>query len=212
MTRITWDAQGQRRYHIGIDRGMLYLNDGTVVPWSGLVSVTESPTGISPTATYLDGQKILNVPAGEGYAATIESFAMPPEFAPCAGWTEVSGALYATEQARDTFAFSYRTMTGNDLTGLSDYKVHLVYGALAKTTNFTRASNSASPQAKTYSWNIVAAPQSFGAQIRPTAHVIFDTRDISPTTITTLEGLLYGDSTQDPSLPTTDQIALLLSS
>ena len=212
MTRLTWDAQGQRLYHTGIDRGVLYLDEGVVAPWSGLVAVTESPSGGQPTETYLDGQKILNVGGGEDYAATIESLSLPLAAAGCAGWGILQVGLYASHQNKSSFNLSYRTLIGNDLDGTAfGYKIHIVFGATAKNADFVHETTSDKPSAKTYSWGITAVPVSFGIG-RPTAHVIFDTRLISPTTIATLEALLYGDVSNDPIMPTTDQIALLLSS
>lgn len=84
MTRVVWDDTGQRRYRTGVDRGMLYTTDAAVA-WNGLASVTESPVVSDPTAVYLDGQKILNLPEGEDFAATISAYSAPIEFAPCAG-------------------------------------------------------------------------------------------------------------------------------
>lgn len=212
MARLTWDAQSQRLYHTGIDRGVLYLSDGTVIPWSGLVSVTEKPTGGTTTETYLDGQKILNVSGGEDYAATIESFALPLAAAGCAGWGILQNGLYAAHQQKTTFAISYRTLIGNDVDGTDfGYKVHLVYGATAQNADFTHETSSDNPSAKTYSWGITAVPVSFGSG-RPTAHVIFDTHEISSTTMGTLEAILYGDDSDDPRLPDTTEIAALLAS
>jgi hypothetical protein len=42
VTKLVWDTVGDRRYETGVDRGVLYLPDNTVVVWNGLVSLTES--------------------------------------------------------------------------------------------------------------------------------------------------------------------------
>ena len=42
MAVLTWDEVGKRVYQTGIDHGVLYLQDGTVVAWNGLVDVEES--------------------------------------------------------------------------------------------------------------------------------------------------------------------------
>jgi hypothetical protein len=213
VTRVTWDASGERLFHTGVDRGMVYLDDGTVSTWNGLVSVTESPSGGTPTPTYLDGQKILNVPGGEDYVATLEAMSLPVVAAACAGWGILQYGLYAGSQPKETFGFSYRTLIGNDVEGTNfAYKIHIVYGCLAKSSDFAHETSSDQPSVKPYSWVITAVPVSFGSRTRPSAHVIFDTRIQSSPTITAVEALLYGSVDNDPVLPTTDQIALLLSS
>lgn len=212
MTRVTWDASGQRLYQSGVDRGMIYLEDGTVSTWSGLVSVTESPSGGDPVATYLDGQKVLDVPGGDNYEATIESMSLPLNAAASAGWGILQYGLYASNQPKQSFGFSYRTLIGNDISGTEfAYRIHVIFGCTAKSSDFTHETIKDQPSVKTYSWGVTAVPVSFTGR-RPTAHVIFDTRVQSSPTITAIEALLYGNDETDAVMPTTDQIALLLSS
>ena len=56
MTVLVWDKAGERRYETGIDRGVLYLTDGSAVVWNGLVSIVESRDR-SVQSDYLDGIK-----------------------------------------------------------------------------------------------------------------------------------------------------------
>lgn len=212
MTRVTWDASGERLYQTGIDRGMIYLEDGTVSTWNGLVSVTENPSGGDSVATYLDGQKVLNVPVGDNYEGTIESLSLPLTAAACAGWGILQYGLYASNQPKETFGFSYRTLIGDDVNGTNfAYRIHVIFNCTAKASDFTHETVKDQPSLKSYSWGITAVPVSFSSR-RPTAHVIFDTRVQSSPTITAIEALLYGDDETDPVMPTADQIALLLSS
>ena len=211
MARAVWNDVGARLYHIGVDRGMLYTSLSSV-PWSGLVSVTESPSGGDVTPYYLDGQKILNIAAGEDFNCSIQTFAAPVEFAPCAGWLVLSPALYATDQPKETFGFSYRTIVGNDQSG-SDfaYRVHLVYNALAQTSDFSHETITESVSPKTHSWNITTSPVTIPGY-RPTAHFVFDTRKNSADVMTALEDILYGNDTTGPRLPATSELVALLAS
>lgn len=200
MTRIVWDKTGTRLFQTGIDRGVLYVGN-VGVPWNGLVSVTESPTGGDATPTFLDGQKVLNVAGGESFAATIEAYGIPVEFAPCAGWYMVASGLFATEQPKTTFGFSYRTLTGSDDKGTAlGYKVHIIFNALAKNADFSRETISDKPSVKTHSWDITTVPLPVAGR-RSTAHIIFDTRMIAPENIAKIEAILYGTDTTDPMLP-----------
>lgn len=212
MTRVTWGVPGQRLYHTGVDRGMIYLEDGTVTPWSGLVSVTESPIGGDPVATYVDGQKILNTPNGEIYQATIESMSLPVNAAACAGWGILQYGLLASNQPKMSFGLSYRTLLGNDVSGTKlGYRIHLIFQCTAKSSDFTHETITDQVSLKSYSWGITAIPVSFSTR-KPTAHVIFDTRTHSPETITAVESILYGDNVTDPVMMSKEQAESLLTS
>lgn len=212
MTRAVWDAQGERLYHTGIDRGMLYLEDGTVCPWTGLVSVTEAPAGGDAVATYIDGEKVLNIASGENYEATIESYSLPFNAAACAGWGILQYGLFASNQPKMSFGLSYRTLIGNDVSRTSfAYRIHLVFNCVAKSSDFSHETIADQVSMKSYSWGITAVPVSF-SNIKPTAHVIFDTRIHSPTTIDAVESALYGTDVSDPVMLTNDQVDTLLTS
>ena len=76
MTKIHWDGSGERLYETGVDRGVLYKpnNSGVYtngVPWNGLVSVTESPSGAESSAQYADNLKYLNLTSAEEFGASI---------------------------------------------------------------------------------------------------------------------------------------------
>lgn len=211
MPRATWDSIGSRLYHVGVDRGMLYVNN-TFAPWNGLVNVTEAPDGGVATPYYLDGQKVMNIDAGENFKGSIQAFSAPIEFAPCIGRGVLSPALYAADQPKLPFNFSYRTLIGNDLDGTSfAYRVHLVYNALAQNSDFVHKAITDSPSPSTYSWNIVTSPIAVPGR-RPTAHLVFDTRQNGSTVMTALENILYGDISDDPRMPSATDLITLLSS
>ena len=95
MSKIMWDAQGQRKYETGVDHGVLYVLDPETglytngVPWNGLTKVTESPTGAEASPQYADNMKYLNLYSAEEYGATIEAFTYPDEFDMCMGNEEI---------------------------------------------------------------------------------------------------------------------------
>ena len=210
MTRVIWDVSGNHLSHVGVDRGMLYPSPVLGVPWNGLVSVTESPTGPAASPYYLDGQKVLNIPGGEDFTATIEAFATPPEFDPCVGRLGIAAGLFATDQPKVTFGFSYRTLIGNDVKGTAfAYKVHLVYNALAKTSDFTNETTSSSSSVKTRTWSVSTVPVVV-AGYRPTSHFTFDSRLIPGNTLVAIENILYGVDSTDPRIMTTTELATLL--
>ena len=90
MTKLAWDATGERMYETGTKKGVLYLMDESGaytsgVAWNGLTAVTESPSGAEATAIYADDIKYLNLISAEDFAATIEAYMSPKEFDECDG-------------------------------------------------------------------------------------------------------------------------------
>jgi hypothetical protein len=206
MPKVIWDAAGERLFHTGVDRGMLYTFPGPGVPWSGLISVTEAPVSSDVRSYYLDGQKIMSLPGNEDFAGTVQAYTAPLEFAPCAGRLHMSPGLFATEQPKQTFGFSYRTLVGNDVAGSGfGYRIHIVYNVVAQVSNFTHATNDDSPSATAYSYTITTTPINIDGY-RPSAHYIFDTRTDDPAAITAIENILYGTDSTDPRLPTMSEL------
>lgn len=209
MTRVTWDDAGERRYRAGVARGMLYVGD-LAVPWSGLASVTETPVVNSPGEIYLDGRKVQNVPAGEDFTATIEAFSSPIEFAPCAGRLLLETGLYVTDQPKQTFGFSYQTRSGDDINGTSlDYRIHVIFNATAKISDFTHVTISDKVTPQTQRWDIAAVPVEVTGT-RPTSHFVVDSRLTTADMLSMMDVILYGDSDNDPRMPTLTELAELL--
>lgn len=222
MTRVIWDDIPSRLYQTGIDRGMFYIPDAipvpVAVPWTGLVSITEQPDGGDGQAFFIDGRKHQNTPAGENYKATFEALWAPKEFYPCAGWNELSIGLFAVDQPRASYGFSYRTIVGSYAQGTDyAYKVHIVYNATAQISSFTHATVTNNPQPKTHSWTVTACPSAEAYQgatlnTRPTAHVVVDSRRIGQTGLKFLENILYGSDATDvsPRLPSIQEVQQLI--
>src|SRR5690606_34065177 len=132
MAELSWDTPGERLYEAGVDRGVLYLEDGKGVAWNGLISVNEASTGGETTRYFIDGVMYENVASAENFAASINAFTYPREFQDYDGYQEIHAGLYAGQQPRKPFALSYRTRIGNDTDGLNGgYKIHIVYSAMA---------------------------------------------------------------------------------
>lgn len=200
MTSLSWSTFGTRFYENGVDRGVLYMSGQPGVAWVGLTSVTENPSGGSPTPYYVDGVKYLNVPTAEEYAATITAFTYPDEFSLCDGSAQPRPGLYVAQQRRQLFGFSYRTMVGNDLAGNSAYKIHLVYNAYAAPTQRDNDSDSDTANPNEFSWAITTVPPSTPGYDY-SSHIVIDSRTTDSIVLSTLEEILYGTDTTSPRLP-----------
>jgi hypothetical protein len=203
MTVLEWDKVGDRRYEIGIDRGVLFPPDGPAVPWNGLTSVTET-LGREVKSYYLDGIKYLDHHIPGSYQAKLSAFTYPDELDELLGMSAYASGVFLHDQRAKLFHLSYRTLVGNDIDGLEHgYKIHIVYNVLAIPSDKTMNSVSDSQAVDSFEWDLYGTPNVLYG-IRPTAHISLDSRKIDPTVLATLEGMLYGMPYVDVDNPGSD--------
>lgn len=217
MSRLVWDAVGERIYETGVDRMVLYKYDkmsGTFkngVAWNGITAFNESPSGAEPTALYADNIKYLNLMSAEQYGATLEAYTYPDEFEECDGSKELAPGVVIGQQNRTLFALCYRTLLGNDTEGTDlGYKLHIVYNCLASPSERGHQTVNDSPEAANPSWTISTTPVDITGG-KPTATVVIDSTEVDPDTLASFEEILYGkdgDATV-PRLPFPDEIATI---
>ena len=197
MSKITWDATGDRLYETGVDRGVLYpINiEGNYTPgvaWNGLTGVTESPSGAEATALYADNIKYLSLYSAEEFGATIEAYTYPKEFESCDGSAELGEGVVIGQQTRKVFGLCYRTLVGNDVDAQDHgYKLHLIYGCMASPSEKGYQSVNDSPEAITFSWEVTTTPVNV-AGFKPTATLIIDSTKIKEDKLKKIEDILYG--------------------
>jgi hypothetical protein len=206
MTRLTWNAVGERTFETGVDRGILFVEDSYGVPWNGLISVVETPTGGEITPYYIDGIRYLNHVASEEFEATIEAFTYPENFAECDGTVQVENGLFASQQFKKTFGMAYRTIVGDDIRGVANaYKIHLVYNATAEPTERPNTTMGAEIEPSNFSWHIVTKPSIFEGY-RPIAHLIIDSRKTPPELLESIENDIYGTFYTGSFLPSVSEM------
>lgn len=218
MARLQWDQTGERHFETGVDHGVLYIydkesreyNDSHV--WNGLTGVTESPSGAEPTPIYADNIKYLNLMSAEEFGATVEAFTYPDEFARCDGsYAEVAGVA-VSQQNRELFGMSYRTRVGNDIEGdRLGYKLHLIWGAQAAPSEKAYATVNDTPEALTFSWTLSTTPIPFSddsdfSDLKPTAHMVIDSRTADRDRLRTFETMLYGGVDTEAILPSPEEV------
>lgn len=214
MATLTWDVQGERYYETGVSKGVLYpFKEGKYskgVAWNGLTAVNESPSGAEPTPLYADNIKYLNLLSNEEFAATVEAYTYPDEFAECDGSAELAVGVSVGQQKRIPFGLSYVTKLGNDTDGQDHgYKIHLIYGALAKPTQKNYATINDSPEAITFSWELSTTPVAV-PNMKPTACITIDSTKVTPENLKKIEDKLYGRDSEEATLPTPAELAALI--
>lgn len=214
MSKLTWDASGERLYETGVKQGVLYVMDNNVygngVAWNGLTAITESPSGAESTPLYADDIKYLDLRSTEEFGATIEAYTYPDEFAACDGSANLADGVSIGQQARKMFGLCYRTTVGNDTDGTDHgYKLHLIYGATASPSEKAYETINDSPEAITFSWEITTTPVSVTG-FKPTASITIDSTKAEPTCLAALEAKLYGGENSEPTLPLPDEVKTLM--
>lgn len=214
MAKIVWDSIGERFYETGIKNGVLYVQaiDGSYplgVAWNGLTAVTESPSGAEASPLYADDIKYLNMMSAEEFGATLEAYTYPDEFAECDGSAGLQTGVIIGQQNRKTFGLAYKTTLGNDISGNDyGYKLHLIYGAIAKPSEKAYQTINDSPEAIAFSWELSTTPVLVTGK-KPTASLVIDSTKVDASTLASLEDILYGTAGADPRLPLPDEIATL---
>ena len=221
MAKLKWDQTGERFYETGVKNGVLYIQEtGGVYPkgvaWNGLSAVNESPSGAEASAIYADDMKYLNLYSAEEFAATIEAYTYPDEFAECDGSAQLVEGVTVGQQARKTFGMCYKTTLGNDIEANKyGYKLHIIYGAKAAPSEKAYATINDSPEAITFSWEVSTTPVSVEG-FEPTASLTIDSTKADPVKLKALEDILFGTDAEPagenpgPRLPLPDEIKTLM--
>lgn len=213
MAAIEWDKSGERFYETGTTKGVLYVQkEGkyqTGVPWNGLTAITESPSGAEATDLYADDIKYATLRSAEDFGMTIEAYTYPDEFAQCDGSAEPVEGVFVGQQTRNSFGLTYRTKVGNDVDENLGYKLHLVWGATASPSEKSYASVNDSPEAITFSWEVTTIPVNITGY-KPTASIIIDSTKADKEKLEKLEGILYGTTDKEATLPTPDQVVKIM--
>ena len=214
MAELVWDQETQKLFETGVEKGVLFpVGEGGYGPgeaWNGLINVNESPSGAEPTALYANNKKYGEILSNEDFAFTIEAYMYPDGYAGCLGYKEIAPGVYATQQARKSFGFAYKTLIGNDTEGLKHgYKLHLVYGAKAKPSEKANNTINDSPEAGTMSWECSTTPIEL-PDGDPTSHLVFDSTKVAAEKLEALEALIYGTADKESSLPTPEEVITLM--
>ena len=213
-TALTWDQTGDRYYHTGISKGVLFVqnDDGTYaegVAWNGLTSVEEKPEGADAQDLWADNMKYASFRTAEEYKGTISAYQYPKEFEECDGSKEYAPGMVIGQQKRKPFAFCYRTEVGNDTAGESDdgYIIHIVYNATCNPTSRNHQTINDSPDAIEFSWDFDTVPiVSSLTGAKPLSTIDIYSKRATAAKLTALEATLYGSSAANSSLPTPDAI------
>lgn len=209
MTRITWDETSERRFEVGVDRGVLYEGPGSNqqgFAWPGLRSVDEL-TEEGSTPYFIDGVKYLDIETLGDFQATIRAFTYPPVLDAYIGVSNQGNGLFIDDQTPQPFHFSYRTRVGNDVDGVEHgYKIHIIWNALLVPQAVVHNTLGADPELVEFAWDLVATPTPVTG-FKPTAHLVLDSTQLDPALLSVFENALYGTEVSEAYLPSLEEFA-----
>ena len=218
MVALAWHETGDKQYELGVDKGVFYPLNATTsaydkaYAWNGLISVTESPSGAEVTKNYADNDVYMSLMSAEEFAATVEAYNYPDEFALVDGTAEPVPGLYVGQQPRKPFGLSYRTKVGNDSKGMdAGYKIHLIYNAMAAPSEKAYSTVNDSPEATTFSWELSTTPINAGDVLKSTAQLTINSLKVPAAKLKALENILYGTAALEARLPLPTEVIGLLS-
>lgn len=205
MAPIKWDEVGERYFETGIDRGVLYLNDGRAVAWNGLTSV-EDGSDKEVSSYYLDGVKYLSKITPGEFSGKLKAFTYPIQFDQVNGIASDGAGLSYYDQPPQDFSLSYRTRIGNDLVGTEyGYKIHILYNLVADPDPATFDTIGEDVKAIDFTWALTGTPPPLVGH-RPTVHVAIDSTLTDDSALKVIEDVLYGTDTTNPRLPSIKEL------
>ena len=216
MPQIVWDDVGQKAYESGLDRGVLYFTDGTVLPWNGLISVEENH-GRTKENIYYDGVKIGESQTREPFSATVTAYTYPWVLEYITGDYAPRRGITAGEQVSLPVAFSYRTKIGNDLGGDvgGGYKIHVIFSGVFSPVDRTYETQADSLEPVEIAWELTTYPTPVSdfysdGSGSPITYMTIITDEVDPGLLIEIERRLYGDETYTPTIETVLGLPMLM--
>ena len=210
--KLVWDKVGERFYESGVEQAVLYVQQGEAygpgIAWNGIIGISENPSGAEPTPLYADNIKYLNLMSTEEFGVTVEAYTYPDEWSQCDGSAEIAKGVSVGQQPRKRFGLSYKTDVGNDLTEDHGYKLHLVYGGTASPSEKGYATQSDTPEAITFSWEVTTTPVNIEG-FKPSALITIVSTSVDTVKLKALEDILYGSTEEEARLPLPSELITL---
>lgn len=208
---ISWDGLAERFFHTGVSHGVLYSQTAGVyddgVPWNGLTTVTEQPSGAEPNKFYADNITYFNILSIEQFAATIECYSAPDGFLVFDGVAKTANGVQIGMQSRPIFGFCWRTEKGSAADPELGFILHLAYGLQASPSEKAANTVNETPEPTTFSWSVSSTPVVVTGH-KPTAILHIDSTDptVDADNLADLMTILYGSTGVNPRLPLPDEV------
>ena len=183
MADMVWSTED---YESGIDHGVLYLSDGSAVPWNGLTKVTQK-NGVVGTSAYFGGRKTHDIVQLSPFQGQVSAYTYPDILEQ----PHANPGVYLDDQPRNMFSLSWREKISD-----GNYKIHVIGNANFEFTKTEYSTISDDLEATEFQWEI-RAPRVKVDGLPPTAKIVVDSRYADSDFMLYLEEILYGSVSQD---------------
>lgn len=216
MAKLLWDQFGDRVFETGIEKAVFYSPSHLVsgrpggFAWNGFISSDISKEEESVDSIYFQGDKTFDFIRPGEVSLSVKAFTYPDEFMEFDGFSELAPGIIVDNQIRKTFGLSYKTLVGNDVFGTDfAYKLHIFYNLTSIPDPISNQSVGSNIDPIDFGWKFNTKPEVIPSH-RKSSHIILDSRDINPTSLSLIEDILYGTEETDSRLPTLDDILELV--
>ena len=216
MAKLKWDQTGERFYETGTSKGVLFKQKkngdyAEGVAWNGLVGVSQNPDGAEENPLYADNIKYLSLFSAENNKGTIRAYTYPEEFEECDGSVAIAPGVHVGQQNRVPFGLVYSTVVGNDTEGSGfGEKMHFIYNAKVSPSERAYETINEDPDAIELSWDYTTTPVDLSdLGLDPSAGVTVSSVEVGEDKFKALQDLVYGSNSQEPTLPTIQEIVAL---
>lgn len=209
MAELVWGNPVDKRYESGLDRGVLYLPDGSAVPWNGLISISEKFNQDSETV-YFDGMKVSVLVNTGDFEANLKAASYPKEFDELQGYAELRKGVKLRDQPPQFFGLAWRTFKGNEAEGPeAAYKINVAYNLIATPSDREHQTRSDDPSLTEFEWDLSSVPEELPG-FRPTAHFVIESDEVDPWLLEEIEQKLYGTYASSPYLPELSELLVFM--
>ena len=215
MSRLIWDADNEKSFEYGVSRGVLYVKmdardeaAGTDyypgVVWNGLTNISIEHDGFDSTRLDSSGfvYDILRSP--ETLSGSIEAYTYPEDFNECDGTKHFTNGGMVGQQEHVPFGLCYRTELA-----YGAYLIHVIYDCTAILGESDDETVNDTIEAKLFHWDFDTFPYQMDGY-SPFSEMLFDSRNIPTDKMVLLENCLYGSGSNDPTLPTPENLLSLV--
>ena len=198
--KIKWNDDLDKAVGVGLDRGVLYVKNKVGVPWNGLISFVESPSGGDAQSYYVDGTKVLSVANKEEFVGRLQAFYSPAEFDICDGSVEVSAGVFGGQQYRESFDLAFRTKKSNET-----YELHLIYNAKARPSERAYVTIGDTIEPLALEWELFTKPVIFPG-LENTSHLTIHSNKTPIEALMAIDEIIYGSSTEEPRMISVEEV------
>lgn len=195
--RVTWDAIG--RHHHGLDRGIIY-HGTSVIPWSGLRSVSVKPRDAAQDILYDDGvPRGVNIRRGSNTVA-LTAITYPPILDDICGYSSFGPGFRLTAQKMSSFSLSFRTFKAN-----GHYQIHFLFNLVAVPDARAVSTDGDTIDVNDFSW-VFGSTLSEIPDAYPFAKMTIDSEYTPEESLDAIDTMVYGSDTADPQVVTPTSI------